>query len=207
MVYCSKQDFYDYLDIDEDALSTTVAEKFILGAYNQILNLTDTFFATTTSDCLVITETHDPTPTHTSVSETYIVVDKYPIAQLSSVSINGTSYSTTNFVTYTDRIKISKDATTISNFGTDDGSVVLVYKYGVVDTAKQDVAKRLNIMLAVLDFVTTPKGRNVYMDNSRATEINQNNVRPTDVVQTFINDLRTKIDELKSEIGKAHQFS
>jgi hypothetical protein len=169
--------------------------------------LTNTYFATSAALTTTITETLDPTPLQSSISETYLVLSKYPVAQLSSVSLGGTSYATSNFIVYTDRIAISPNATSISSFGTDKQYVTVVYKYGVVDSDKFGAAKQLNILLAVLDFVVTPYGRNIYIDNFRGSEINQNNVRPFDPVETFITSLRTQVDKLKDELGKAHQFS
>jgi len=207
MAYCTCEDFYEYTDLDETAVSSAKVQKFIDRAYQEVNNLTNTYFSTTVDLATTISETLDPTPLQSSEAETYLVLSKYPVAQLSSVSLGGTSYATSNFIVYTDRIAISPNATSVSTFGTDKQYVTVVYKYGVVDSDKFGAAKQLNILLAVLDFVTTPFGRNTYIDNFRGSEINQNNVRPADPVEAFINGLRTQVDKLKDELGKAHQFS
>ncbi len=206
MGYCTTTDFYDYGDLNTTAVSSTLVQTFIDAAFSNINRFSGTFFATTASECTSVTETLDPTPLVTDVSESYLVLGNYPVQQLESVSINNSSYATTNFLVYDDRIKISTSASSISSFGTNNQNVVVTYKYGVVDSASVDIAKQLNIYLALLDFVTSPKGRNIYLDNSRYSEINQNNVRPDDVVSTFISDLKEKIEELRNTLGVAHTF-
>lgn len=203
MAYCTIEEFYEYSDLDDSQIDSQLVEKYIERAYGQINNLSNTFFASTLADCSTISETLDPVPFTTDKSNSYIVFNKYPVAQLSTFALSGTSYATSNFIVYSDRIRISPDATTISDFGTKAQSIAVTYKYGVNDGAKFQAAKELNILLAILGFIATPKGRNVYMDNFRGLEINANNSRPTDVVQTFAEDIKQRVEELKKEIGRA----
>jgi len=207
MAYCTVEDFYEYTDLDEDSIYPTKVQKFIDRAYQEVNNLTNTAFATSTAEAISITETLDPVALTTDIGTNYIVLSKYPVAYLSSVSLGGTTYAVSNFLTYTDRIIISPNSTTLTTFGTQNQYVSITYKYGVVDSDKFGAAKQLNLLLAVLDFVTTPFGRNTYIDNFRGSEINQNNVRPTDSVDVFIVALRDQVNKLKDELGKAHQFS
>lgn len=206
MAYCTIEELYEYADLDNDALDPKVMQRFVDLAYAQINQFTGTFYSTTVDGCTTITESLDPTPLTTDVGESYLVFNKYPIQYLSTISINGSSYATTNFVVYDDRIKISTSATSISSFGTYPKNVSVVYKYGLIDSEQFNVAKQLNICMALLDFLNTPKGRNVYMDNSRYAEINHNDVRPNDMVETYIAQLRERVNDLKAMLGVAHRF-
>ena len=206
MAYCNVEDFYEYTDLDEDKLSSNTVQRFIDRAYQKVNSITGTFYATSADNCTTITETLDPTVQTTDIGESYLILNKYPIQHLSTISINNSSYATSNFLVYIDRLKMSTTNSVISSFGTQDQSVTVVYKYGIIEPEQYETAKQLNIMFAVLDFVTTPKGRNIYLDNSRYAEINHNDVRPNDMVNEFIAQLRLRIEELKDSLGKAHKF-
>lgn len=206
MAYCTVDEFFEYSDLDQGKIDTSLIQAHIDRAYRQILNFSGTYFASTINNCLTITETLDPTPEKTDIANTYLVLSNYPVQQLSTISIDNSSVTTADFLIYTDRLKIKRSPTTTYNFGIWDQNVTVTYKYGVVDDYKFGLAKQLNIMIAMLDFFSTPKGRNVYMDNSRFAEINQNNVRPNDMAQLFIDDLRKRIDELKNDLGVAHTY-
>jgi len=206
MAYCVVQDVYDFSDLDNDAVSPAVLQKFVDLAYYQINQLTGTFYSTTVEGCTTVSESLDPTAITTDIGESYLVLGRYPVQYLSSISINSSSYATTNFVVYDDRLKIGTDVTSVATFGTYPKNVSVTYKYGVIDAESFNVAKQLNIIMAVLDFLLTPKGRNTYMDNSRFAEINHNDVRPNDMVETYIAQLREKVNELKSLLGVAHKF-
>jgi hypothetical protein len=206
MAYCTIDEFFEYSDLDQNVVDSSLIQSHINRAYKQIVNESGTYFASTINNSLTVTEVLDPTPNKTDVANTYLVLNNYPVQQLSTISINGTSVATSDFLIYTDRIKIKPSPSTTYNFGVKDQNVLITYKYGVVDEYKFGLAKQLNIMMAMLDFFSTPKGRNIYMDNSRLTEINHNDIRPNDMVNTFLTDLRTRIMELKDQLGVAHKF-
>lgn len=205
MAYCNFEEFYEYADLDNDAVSTSLVTKYINRAYNEITNRIGYVIASTTSDYVTVTETLDPTENNTSVGADQIIVNHYPIAEISSVTINGNNVTNTSFVSRVDRICIGTEAP-ISTFGTVPKSVTVVYKHGLLDTYKYDLARQLNLYSAILDFLTTPKGRDTMLDNSRYAEINHNDVRPNDMANLYITDVKDKVTRLYTEIGIAHKF-
>ena len=205
MTYCTFEEFYEYADLDNNAVSTSLVSKHIDRAYNEIVNKIGYVIASTTSDYVTISETLDPIENNTSIGTSELVLSYYPVASLSSVSINGNNVTNTSFIVRTDRICVGTEAP-IESFGTVPKSVSVVYKHGLLDTYKYDVVRQLNIYGAVLDFITTPKGRDTMFDNSRYAEINHNDIRPNDMANLYITDLRTKVDKLYSELGVAHKF-
>lgn len=206
MAYITTERFYEYLDFATDILEVNEAQGYVDRAFKRINNWSGTYHATTINDCATFSEVLDPTANKTTVASDTLVLSKYPVQQISTISVNNSSYATTEFNVYSDRISIATSATTISSFGTLDKNVNITYKYGVVNDDAYGAAQELNTVLAVLMFVQTPKGRNTYLDNSRFVEINQNNVRPNDVVDTFIQFLLSEVERLKTELGMAHEI-
>lgn len=205
MEYCTSTDVYSILDMEPSQVSSTAISQHITEAAAQINREFGTVFISTISQAVFTTETYDATLNGTTVSDTQIILNNYPLVELSTINIDGNNVTSTQFVTRPDRISIGTSAT-IASFGWKEKSVRIGYKYGLHDEDAYNVAKKLNIYMAALDFMRTPRGRDAVLDNSRYAEINQNNVRPNDMVQLYIGDMQSKILELKARLGKAHVF-
>lgn len=205
MTYANSTDVYDVLDMTPAIVSSTTIEYYVTVADSSIRNEFGTAFISTTSDAIMTTEAYDGSENFSTVGSDVLVLDNYPIVELSTVSIDGNNVTNTSFIVRTDRIFVGTEAP-VSTFGTTKNGVRVGYKYGAVDVDKARIARELNAYMAALDFMRTPRGRDAVFDNSRYAAINHNDVRPNDMVALYIGDMQAKIDELKGKLGHAHKF-
>jgi len=194
---------YTILDATVTDIDSTTIQQYIDYSYNNIVQGLGTQYVETTDTAIFTTEVYDGSINYSSIGVNYLVVNHYPVVQVSTMSISDNDVTSTQFVVKADRIMIGTSAT-VSTFGTRLNGVRVGYKYGVVDPIGYGNVKQLNAYMAALDFMKTPKGRNFMMDNSRFAEINPNDVRPNDMVALYVADLNGKIESLKSTIGIAH---
>ena len=84
MAYATIQDFYEFMELDPDSVDATKTQKYLDRAFNQINSMTGTYYSSPVNDCTTITETLDPTILKTDIAQSYLVLSKYPVQQLST---------------------------------------------------------------------------------------------------------------------------
>ena len=121
MAYCTNSDVYRLSGITSSVISTANVDEFILEAQSEI----DAFFNTTF-------ETVQRTDTLDGNGTDKLMLSYYPIQSIDSLTIDGTSVTTSKVFLYTDigKIQLKDDAEVTVFKDTEPQQVVIQYTYG-----------------------------------------------------------------------------